>query len=317
VTQEQFSYDTTSAPPMEKTMVAETPSNPLKPRTARPVIVHCHLFKNAGTTLDWSLRRQFGTAFVDHRNDDDMRRGADYLKPYLESHHQLSALSSHHVRFPLPVSEKLELLPVISLRHPIDRARSVYEFERRQDSQSPGAIHAKKLSFADYVRWRMQSDVAPTIRNFHCSFCTSSFDSVIDEQAYLDSVAMLIKTPLLVIVERYDESMVALENRLDHYFPGVDLSYVRQNETSGREINLVERIQRVFDDLGPELTVEFREKNHWDMELYETALAILDERLGALNNVENLLNDMELRCRLLTVATTPSNAQETQASRVV
>jgi hypothetical protein len=163
----------------------------------------------------------------------------------------------------------------------------------------------------------MQPDVAPAIRNFHCSFCTSSFDSVIGEQSYLDSVAMLMKTPLLVIVERYDESMVVLESRLSHYFPGVDLSYVRQNETSGREINLVERIQRVLGDLGPELTAEFREKNHWDMQLYETALAILDERLESLNNVGNLLNDMESRCRLLSAAITSSYAHDPRGSRVV
>jgi GT2 family glycosyltransferase/predicted nucleic acid-binding Zn-ribbon protein len=306
VIREQFSVDTIRAA-MEKILETEPPQKPFKRSSARPVIVHCHLFKNAGTTLDWSLQRQFGTAFVDHRDDENMQRGAAYLKPYLETQRQLSAISSHHIRFPLPVSEKLELLPVISLRHPIDRARSVYEFERRQDATTPGAIHAKKLSFADYVRWRMQPEVSPAIRNFHCSFCTSNFDSVIDEQAYLDSVAMLIRTPLLVIVERYDESMILLEDRLNQYFPDIDLSYIRQNETFGREVNLVERIQQVFDDLGPELTVEFREKNHWDMKLYENALAILGERLGSLGNVEQLLGNIQARCQLLSVATLPGN----------
>lgn len=315
VIREQFSTDTTRRA-LEKILAADPPEKPIKKTAARPVIVHCHLFKNAGSTLDWSLQRQFGPAFVDHRDDDNMRRGADYLKPYLETHRQISAISSHHVRFPLPVSEKLLLLPLISLRHPIDRARSVYEFERRQDSNTPGAIQAKKLSFADYVRWRMQPDVMPTIRNFHCSFCTSNFDTVIGEQAYQESVAVLIRTPLLVIVERYDESMILAENRLNKYFPGIDLSYIRQNETFGREVHLVERIQRVFDDLGPELTVEFREKNHWDMKLYENALAILGERMGSLGNVDKLMNDMQARCRLLSVATLPGNEMNSPASQV-
>ena len=35
----------------------------------RNVILHYHLFKNAGSTLDWSLQRQFGAGFVDHRDD--------------------------------------------------------------------------------------------------------------------------------------------------------------------------------------------------------------------------------------------------------
>ncbi|CAA0125404.1 Putative mycofactocin biosynthesis glycosyltransferase MftF [Halioglobus japonicus] len=315
VIREQFSTETIRTA-LEGIMEAESPKQALKKSVSRPVIVHCHLFKNAGSTLDWSLQRQFGAGFIDHRDDDNMRRGAAYLKPYLEAHKQVSAISSHHIRFPLPNSEELQLLPLISLRHPIDRARSVYDFERRQESNTPGAIHAKKLSFADYVRWRMQPDVAPTIRNFHCSFCTSNFDSPIGESAYLESVSMLIKTPLLVIVERYDESMVLLEQELEPYFPGIDLSYLRQNETFGREVQLVQRIESVFEQLGPELTIEFREKNHWDMKLYENSLAIHGERMGALRNQDRLMADFQARCRLLSAATLPSNARETPESQV-
>ena len=39
----------------------------------KQVILHGHIFKNAGTTLDWALKRSFGKAFVDHRRDDQMR----------------------------------------------------------------------------------------------------------------------------------------------------------------------------------------------------------------------------------------------------
>ena len=315
VIRDQFSTDTIRSA-LEHILQEEPPRQEILPANARPVIVHCHLFKNAGSTLDWSLHRQFGSGFIDHRDDDSMRRGAAYLKPYLETHREVSAISSHHIRFPLPVSDKLHLLPLISLRHPIDRARSVYDFERRQEANTPGAIQAKKLSFADYVRWRMQPDVAPTIRNFHCSFCTSNFDSMIGEPAYLESLAMLIKTPLLVIVERYDESMVLIEQLLGDHFPGIDLSYLRQNETFGREVELMERIDSVFEQLGPELTVEFREKNHWDMRLYENALAIHGERLGALGNLNKLMADFQARCRLLSVATLPSNNMEIPESHV-
>ena len=119
---------------------------------------------------------------------------------------------------------------------------------------------------------------------------------------------MLIRTPLLVIVERYDESMILLEHHLEKYYPGIDLSYIRRNETFGREVELVQRIEKVFEELGPELTREFREKNHWDMRLYENALAILGERLGALGNVDRLMGDIQSRCRLLSVANLSSNS---------
>ena len=298
VIREQFSVDTIRAA-LEKVLQPSSTSRKTRGTLLRPVILHCHLFKNAGSTLDWSLHKQFGYAFVDHRDGDSMRLGADFLGPYIESNAMLAAISSHDVRFPLPDSKSFELLPVIALRHPIDRARSVYDFERRQEANTPGAIKAKELSFADYIRWRMLPDVKSTIRNFHCAFCTSNFDSEIGEQGYLDSVALLTKTPLMVIVERYDESMLLLEQQLQQHFPAIDLSYVRQNATPDREDDLEQRIKNVFDQLGPELTVEFREKNHWDMKLYEDAQAIFIERLGSLPRVKDLLHDFHSRCQLL------------------
>ncbi len=86
---------------------------------------------------------------------------------------------------------------------------------------------------------------------------------------------------------------------LGSIFPHIDLSYIRQNETPGREGSLEQRVEAVFDELGPELTVEFREKNHWDMKLYEDAQAILNERLGSLGRIDSLLENFRARCRLL------------------
>ncbi|MFT4517926.1 MAG: GT2 family glycosyltransferase [Halioglobus sp.] len=278
----------------------------VKSARKRPVIVHCHLFKNAGTTLDWSLERYFGAKFLDHRDDEAMRRGKSFLGPYLEGHPELSAVSSHHVQFPLPAPEGIELLPAISLRHPIDRARSVYEFEKRQEANTAGAVKAKALPFADYIRWRMSEEAAPTIRNFHCAYCCSIFDREIGDQEYLQALAVLTGTPLLSIVERYDESMILLEHSLADYFPGIDLAYVTQNASPERDDILERRVEAVYEELGPELTHEFREKNHWDMKLYEDAQAIFNERMGSLGRPEALLENFQARCRLLSAKTSGS-----------
>ena len=80
VIREQFSVDTIRAA-LEK--VLQTDSSPRKSKgiLSRPVILHCHLFKNAGSTLDWSLHKQFGSTFVDHRDGDSMRLGAGFSCP--------------------------------------------------------------------------------------------------------------------------------------------------------------------------------------------------------------------------------------------
>ena len=33
----------------------------------RVIMVHTHIFKNAGTSLDWVLQKNFGKNFLDHR----------------------------------------------------------------------------------------------------------------------------------------------------------------------------------------------------------------------------------------------------------
>jgi hypothetical protein len=93
--------------------------------------------------------------------------------------------------------------------------------------------------------------------------------------------------------------MLLLEHELQQHFPAIDLCYIRQNATPNREDDLEQRIKNVFNQLGPELTVEFREKNHWDMKLYEDAQAIFIERLGSLPRVRDLLLDFHSRCQLL------------------
>ena len=73
----------------------------------REVILHCHLFKNAGTALDWALQRTFGDGFIDHRYDDNMRQeGVVYLDGYLSKRPKVQVLSSHHMSF-MPEHKKI------------------------------------------------------------------------------------------------------------------------------------------------------------------------------------------------------------------
>jgi hypothetical protein len=142
----------------------------------RQVLIHAHMFKNAGTTFDWSLQRNFREAFIDHRDDASMRKGADFLGPYLQRERTLHALSSHWITFPLPEPDHIDIHLVLFFRDPIERIRSVYNFERRQQpADTPGAKKAKELGFVEYVEWRMQSAPGPAIRNFHTRYCSGDY----------------------------------------------------------------------------------------------------------------------------------------------
>jgi len=112
----------------------------------RTFIAHGHIFKNAGATFDWALGRNFGEGFCDHRDDERMRlEGAPYLVQYLQDNPHIDAISFHHVCVTSGI-EGIDIVPVYMLRHPIERIVSVYNFERKQASSTPGAIAAKNVT---------------------------------------------------------------------------------------------------------------------------------------------------------------------------
>ncbi|MFH1216836.1 MAG: hypothetical protein V1706_10095 [Pseudomonadota bacterium] len=273
----------------------------------RKVIVHCHMFKNAGSTFDWSLQRNFGDSFLDHRDNESMIQGrAQYLEEFLDANPELKAISSHHVQFPLPASrDDLQILPAIFIRHPIDRVGSVYSFEKIQQVDTPGAINAKKMSFPEYVMWRMEPTVGATIRNFQSLVLLGRAltpNMKIDESDFAGVKEVLRECSLLGLVERYDESMVLFEEQLRTIYPEIDLAYVKQNVTPGRRLSLEDRVDEVCAKLGKEATDRLLEKNESDIALYNEGKRIVENRIGATENFAEKLADFEERCQLFLVS---------------
>ncbi|MCB1754984.1 MAG: hypothetical protein KDJ38_05655, partial [Gammaproteobacteria bacterium] len=84
----------------------------------RNIIVHYHLFKNAGTSIDKMLKNSFGDAW---ENYDLPAAGArispDSLQQYIEENPHLQASSSHQIVPPLPTGD-LNVFPIVFLRDP-------------------------------------------------------------------------------------------------------------------------------------------------------------------------------------------------------
>ena len=274
----------------------------------RHVIVHGHIFKNAGSTLDWSLDRSFGSAFLDHRDDAAMRQGrAAYLARLLQGAPELVALSSHFLCWPLPEVDGLRFHPLTLLRHPIERFASVYAFERRQDSPTRGARAAKAKTFAEYVAWRLRKDVRRTLRDYQVSHIAGRHDAPSELDCPVDWIRAgferIEACDCIGVVDRYDESMIVFEARLSPVFPGIDLAYIAQNVSSVRADSseaaaLPVRVNAVLDDLGV-LAAEAIGQNTYDLALYTCANQKLDAALGALDDVGDRLADFRERCARL------------------
>jgi hypothetical protein len=273
----------------------------------RTIIAHGHIFKNAGTTFDWSLNRNFGQAFIDHADNEDMRKGASsYLSNFIDSNPELEAFASHHLYWcmPLPERPSLNIIPCFLLRHPIERVRSVYTFERRQKSDTPGAVHAKKLNFRDYVEWRMGHRGGGVIMNYQIKYCSGRKGQELNDDHINQTAEQISSAALAGIVDRYDESMVYFEERLRGLFPQIDLSYVRQNSSKkswfrGRNPpSREEEIQTVLKELG-RVAEALKENNRADLALYDLVNSALDAHISKIDGFSEKLQDFKLRCSKL------------------
>jgi hypothetical protein len=247
----------------------------------RKVIVHKHLFKNAGTTFDSILKENYGNGFCDHREDDLMRKfGQNYLVNYLYDNENIKALSSHHIWFKLQPVDSIQLIPVYFLRHPIERIMSVYNFEKIQPESTPGSIMAKKLDFIGYVKWRLEDEVSPVIRDFQTRYIagTMSIDSL-NEKIFEDAENEVLKNPFVGIVDRFDESMAIFEKEFKKI--GIHINcrnYKAQNVLQQIDDIDIDRrcndILKMLNDIADNVI----SKNNYDLRLYNLAR----ERLSAL-----------------------------------
>lgn len=270
----------------------------------RFVIAHGHIFKNAGTTFDWSLQRNFGDGFLDHRDDDAMReQGPEHIRELVERNAGLVALSSHHLCRFMPEMPGTMFLPVYFLRHPIERVASVYEFEREQEADTPGARAAKEKNFADYVAWRMRARVGGVIRNYQTLYLAGATARRSEAKFGLGvfgrAMATLRAVSDIGIVDRYDESIVLIEQAWRSHFPELNLAYIRQNASRRTDSGSVEtKVQKVLSRLEGQQQ-QLIDSNSLDLAIYHLVNQRLDTRIAQYPDFEQHLTDFRARCAAL------------------
>lgn len=263
---------------------AETavPSTILQAETAvshRNVILHYHLFKNAGTSLDHTLKENFGDGWHEHEGPGPGWRAEDVTE-YLRQNPEIVVLSSHTALLPPPELLNATVYPVIFIRHPIDRIRSIYEFERKQIADTLGARMAKEVDLAGYIRWRLQRKGDRTIRNFQAyrlAFAASDAEetkNLSEEERALLAVDSL---PFVGLVERFEASLARLQQWLLPSFPFIDFKPIKANVTQKGGLSLEDRLGALRDDLGSELFNDFVHANTLDLKIHE----VLTSKIGA------------------------------------
>jgi hypothetical protein len=233
----------------------------------RSIIIHFHFFKNAGTSVETIFRKQFGKRFMCcEPGGATETHPADALVPILEKNEAVQAISSHTIRFPLPVKPGWKFFPIVFVRHPLDRILSMYNFERRQTVQSPGAILAKQHGAAGYVMARLESPGENTLRNYQASMlagCTGDNDTLLQAAS-----TALQDLPVVGVVDEFSKSIGQFSTWLVPHFPGLFIKPIHRERGVLRGMSLEERIMHLRKIVGDETFTRLEEENSVDLALY-------------------------------------------------
>ena len=251
----------------------------------RDVILHYHIFKNAGTSIDSSLSASFGNRWLSFDRDPIWTNiTSQQLFEFIEDHPDLRALSSHQSRWPAPAGARLRVYPLVLLRHPIDRIHSIYTYGVRV-----GDATAAGRTFPEYVDWLLGPDGSIVARSFQTLFLSDDDhlrqppDDVPTEAtpAHFESARRRLDTlEVFGIVERFEESLAVFGHWLAPAFPDLVLEPHRENVSHDRAVSLESRLSLLGEELGRRRTRRVMRVNEADLELWQYAMDRFEERLA-------------------------------------
>ena len=267
-------------------------------RARRPVIVHYHVFKNAGSTLDSILEANFGERFARLEGDrHDSVVANDVLIAFLESHPAVCAVTSHHLRLPKPVDPRFAFHDIVFIRHPLARLASVYWFYRRalDTGDDPVSTAAKLHGLRGFFEWLI--DEHPRyVSNVQVNLIANG-GAWLPRESDLGRAAGLVREATIAgTVERFDESAVIAEHALSALFPGIDFSYVAQNVSRAQPRLLDAQLDAIRDACGSQLYDRLVDLNRLDLALFDEATENVARRLAVIGDHGRRLRQLRLRC---------------------
>lgn len=230
------------------------------PSELRSIVLHYHLFKNAGTSLDAILRQNFGEAWVTQEFPQGSACNGPQVSEWIESHPQACAFSSHTMTGPLPSLDAIRAIPILMLRDPLARIRSAYLFESQQKVDTLGSRLAKAHDLNGYVMARLNFAGDRQCRNFHTTILARMTPGSEDELTRaMASITRLREIGVIGLVERFEDTMDRLAARLRPIWPSFEVRHVRVNTSD----------KFGHAEIGPELEATLREANAQDLKLLD------------------------------------------------
>ena len=244
----------------------------------RNVIFHFHLFKNAGTSLDETLKKNFpGNEWVTKEFPANFEANKKLVRDWIVDNPQAKCFSSHTAFLQIPEIEGVNVIPVIFMRHPIDRIVSAYSFESKQGGDTFGAVLARNTTLSGYIETRLSIKGERQCRNFH----TANFSKLYSgKDSDLNKSKKAVDELIFVgDVGNFNESISDLECILnDKGFIGISLEAVEKN-VSRKSKTIEDKMNEIQLEIGDDLFNKLVEVNSDDLDLY----SYFKEKYGFIN----------------------------------
>ncbi|MBE7213920.1 sulfotransferase family 2 domain-containing protein [Shewanella benthica] len=240
----------------------------------KTVILHYHLFKNAGTSLDAAFKENFSEVdgeWVTKEFPAQPAVNREQVKQWIIDNPQAKCFSSHTAIFPVPIIDGIKIIPVIFMRNPIDRIASAYAFEKKQGGDGFGAVLARNTDLSGYVETRLALPNDRQCRNFHSQRFAQMFGEKQGDELNRSLLA-LESLPFVGIVEQFSASLEVLELLLNDNDFTVSLKAVEKNVSRSTKKTIEQKLEEIESLLGRDIYQNLIESNADDYELYKTQI---------------------------------------------
>ena len=266
----------------------------------REILLHFHIFKNAGTTLDAALENNLGPAWLQVEGDDpNVEMDWGKALKFIEVHPEARALSSHTLRYPPPPRLRgIKFNPLLLVRHPIDRLASIYYFEREnaEGSHSETSRVAQTGSLADFVRFTLAKRPEIGCDSQTAFIGRSGVYEDPPTTEHLEAAKTAIEAlPVPGVVEKLDQYLAMLEMNSSILPPDFDLARPDENRNPERAPTLLARLRKIRAQLPPRLWRELCAHNRLDLALWRFAHHLTKVRFSKLPGATERLADFRRR----------------------
>jgi hypothetical protein len=289
--------------------------------TQRFVIVHYHIFKNGGSTIEAILERNFGLSqgFATlHGPHASSTLDAREVERFLRRNPRVAAVSSHHVRYPNPAIRHVVIFDCCFLRHPLERLDSLYRYSRNIDSEDWLSARARRSNAREFFR-ELIDEFPHIISNVQVTqiSCAGAFTRLANSHDLERAAKILEDAAIPGLVEMFDESLTAAEYFLKPAFPRLSLEYVHRNVTRMAVPRAHHRQERLMRLWGADLYEDLSRLNQLDLELFRRVEEEVRHRLGLVPNAESRLLAFRSRCAQFAQLQSESSAQAEAATNVL